>query len=79
MIADYPETHQNGRVDVHNRDLIDAALATGGEVDFGVQIAWDGRVWVCVNGMAFLRFKPARKEVSDHGGYGISDDVPQPQ
>lgn len=27
-------------------------------VDFGIQIATDGRVWVCINGIAFLRFKP---------------------
>jgi hypothetical protein len=26
--------------------------------DFGIQIATDGRVWICINGSAFIRFKP---------------------
>jgi hypothetical protein len=26
---------------------------------FGVQVHHDGRVWVCVNAVTFLRFKPA--------------------
>jgi hypothetical protein len=26
--------------------------------DLGIQIARDGRVWICVNGIAVLRFKP---------------------
>ena len=27
---------------------------------FGLQRACDGRVWVCINGSAFVRFKPER-------------------
>lgn len=30
--------------------------------DVGVQIATDGRIWICVDGAAFLRFKPSFKE-----------------
>lgn len=30
--------------------------------DVGLQVAWDGRIWVCVNGVAFLRFKPSRNQ-----------------
>ena len=26
--------------------------------EFGLQRACDGRVWVCINGVAFIRFKP---------------------
>ena len=26
--------------------------------DFGIQIEKDGRIWICVNGAAFIRFKP---------------------
>lgn len=26
--------------------------------DLGLQTAEDGRIWLCVNGMAFVRFKP---------------------
>lgn len=28
------------------------------DVEFGLQVGIDGRVWICVNGAAFLRFKP---------------------
>jgi len=26
--------------------------------DLGLQIAADGRVWICINGVSFLRFSP---------------------
>jgi len=67
VIDEYPETHQQGHVMVHNQEDVDAALATG-DVDFGVQIATDGRVWVCVDGLAYLRFKPAPKGVRKEEG-----------
>lgn len=57
MITEYPETHQQGILEVNEikprkpSDLI----------DFGVQIAADGRVWICINGQAFIRFKPKVK------------------
>jgi hypothetical protein len=28
------------------------------DCDVGFQMAYDGRLWVCINGVAFLRFKP---------------------
>lgn len=31
------------------------------DCDFGLQVANDGRVWVCINSQAFIRFKPACK------------------
>jgi streptogramin lyase len=33
------------------------------DVDLGIQIAPDGRLWLCVNGIACIRFKPAAKEL----------------
>jgi hypothetical protein len=33
------------------------------EGDLGIQIAKDGRVWICIDGVAFLRFRPASKGV----------------
>ena len=30
------------------------------DCDFGIQISTDGRVWICINGEAFIRFKPKR-------------------
>ena len=29
--------------------------------DFGIQIAEDGRVWICIDGVAFIRFVPSNK------------------
>lgn len=47
------ETHKKGLITIENPpgqlSLVD---------DFGIQIAKDGRVWICINGIAFLRFKP---------------------
>ena len=59
----YPETHQKGTVSVENLSLVlGFPLNTGTTVlkdaDIGVQIAKDGRVWVCINGIGFIRFKP---------------------
>lgn len=60
VITPYPETHQTGRLDIHNEYILREELCGSPEIDFGVQIAEDGRVWVCINGIAFLRFKPSR-------------------
>lgn len=57
----YEETHQQGRLSIE-MEVSDIALTNFSDCDFGVQIASDGRVWVCVNGVAFLRFKPHRNE-----------------
>ena len=56
-IKEYPETHQKGIISLEN---VPGGLMQEGyiEGDFGIQVAWDGRVWVCINGIAFLRFKP---------------------
>lgn len=50
------ETHINGLITIEN---IPEFLAQGG--DFGIQISDDGRVWICINGIAFLRFSPRIK------------------
>ena len=55
-INSYPETHQFGRISIENlpnNNFIDG--------DLGIQIAEDGRVWVCIDGIAFIRFKPIKK------------------
>ena len=49
----YPETHQNGMIEI-NSDFKQQTIIG----DFGIQIAEDGRVWICINGVAFIRFKP---------------------
>jgi streptogramin lyase len=58
--VEYPERHTIGHVMLHDLDLAAEALNSG-EVDFGLKVADDGRVWVCIDGRAFLRFKPSRR------------------
>lgn len=53
MVDPYPELHQKGLI------TIEQNLDSGGKIgDFGIQVADDGRVWVCVDGQALIRFKP---------------------
>jgi len=59
-ITSYPETHQFGRISIEN--LPDSNFLEG---DLGIQISEDGRVWVCINGIAFIRFKPLKKEKNE--------------
>jgi hypothetical protein len=61
MVRAYPETHQTGLIDVSNLDVIFGEERQCGHAvrgDIGVQIANDGRIWVCVNGVALIRFSP---------------------
>ena len=52
-IKDYPETNQYGLISIEQN------LITGGLMgDFAIQIAKDGRIWICINGIAAIRFKP---------------------
>lgn len=53
-----PETHQFGHLSVENLELI--RMMDLESCDVGLQTSADGRIWICVNGIAFLRFKPAR-------------------
>jgi len=55
-VKDYPETHQQGLISLENLEKIKQQPLSN--ADFGVQIATDGRVWICINGIAFIRFKP---------------------
>jgi len=52
-IKPYPETHQQGFITIEQKLFV--GLIKG---DFGIQIASDGRVWVCIDGNAVIRFKP---------------------
>jgi len=54
----YPETQQKGLITIEND------LRTGGLIgDFGIQIAKDGRIWICMNGVSVIRFKPLDEEM----------------
>jgi hypothetical protein len=52
-MKEYPETHQVGSITI---DKIPRSLRIKG--DLGIQIAEDGRVWICINGESFMRFRP---------------------
>lgn len=59
----YPETIQHGLISIENfpKGFGLRSSPTGSSYihgDFGIQVAEDGRIWVCVDGVAFLRFKP---------------------
>ena len=58
----YKERHTLGHLSFENISMNDISeiLNRGyaSNVDLGVQIAQDGRVWVCIDGIAFLRFSP---------------------
>lgn len=58
--TELPETHQTGMVDILNVDEIKSQDLQS--ADFGIQISQDGRVWVCINGIALIRFKPTREK-----------------
>jgi len=50
------ETHQTGFLSIEKK------IEGNHEVDFGIQIAEDGRVWICIDGEAFIRFNPNIKK-----------------
>jgi len=67
------ETHQKGTISIENIGAIlgsiEATVSDRPHVtlpigsmsldgDFGIQVAKDGRVWICINEIAFIRFKP---------------------
>ena len=61
-MTEFGPLYQSGHVYMDNPDLIQRLDLT--DCEFGVQVGWDGRVWVCINGIAFLRFKPKVKVIT---------------
>ena len=51
------ETHWSGIISIENVPLLKHF-----EGDIGVQISRDGRIWICIDGIVFLRFRPMPKE-----------------
>ena len=56
-----PEFHQTGHISLENLGIhfpeLESQFASK-TVDFGVQIAKDGRVWICIDGISLIRFSP---------------------
>lgn len=51
------ETHQQGTISIENLELhLANHKAKTWKGDFGIHIASDGRIWICLDGIAFLRF-----------------------
>lgn len=50
------ETHMRGFLSVEK------GISSNLDCDFGIQIGIDGKVWICIDGVAFIRFKPALKQ-----------------
>jgi len=58
-----PEFHQKGTLSIENLEEILSRAPSSRtilEVDVGLMVSKDGRIWVCVDGIAFLRFKPTK-------------------
>jgi hypothetical protein len=56
-VTEFGPMYQHGSVYTENLDLIQRLDLT--DCEFGIQVGWDGRVWVCINGIAWIRFKPS--------------------
>ncbi len=55
-MKELPEVHQFGVTSIELDALGESKNVFIG--DFGIQVAKDGRVWICLNGRSFIRFKP---------------------
>lgn len=51
-LPSFPPVYNRGHLSIE-ADIKSLAIC-----DFGIQISEDGRVWICINGQAFIRFKP---------------------
>ena len=52
-MKEYVEQHAKGTIMIEN--IPSSKIIKG---DIGIQIAKDSRVWICIDGIAFLRFSP---------------------
>lgn len=52
----YEEQHSHGFITIEN--LVEVVDNLKTDADLGIHIAEDGRVWICIDGISFLRFKP---------------------
>lgn len=56
-VKEYPELHMKGHLTVEP-EKIERLYR---DADVGIQIAEDGRIWLCVNGQSLIRFVPSRE------------------
>jgi len=70
-VKPYKETHMDGVISIEDDPFLKFISAKDGgpafhrvnqiKGDFGIQIAEDGRAWICIDGVAFIRFVPSNK------------------
>ena len=65
-MKEYPETHQTGHLTIEPEKI----QRIYKNVDVGIQIAEDGRIWLCVEGQAFARFTPTLRGGKDENRKG---------
>lgn len=53
---EYTLTSSYGMITIENLETFKGKSLILGSL--GVQISKDGRLWICIDGVAFLRFKP---------------------
>ena len=62
MVKEFEELTQTGNISIENQEILFAkGLALHGQV--GIQISESGRIWLNVNGIAFIRFTPTPNDV----------------
>ena len=61
-MKEYKFTTQRGNLSIENKEIINKMPLL---VDVGIRIAKDGRIWLCVDGQAFIRFKPIDKKIEE--------------
>ncbi len=79
-------THIDGTINLHNLEFYFMKKQPKGSEDlrifegnFGLQIAWDGRVWICIDGVAIIRFVPKKGEEKPLLEIGTPSDLIDPQ
>lgn len=67
----YKEQHAEGKVSIENLNIIYEMLQEDQKskkpTDIGLMVDEFGKIWVCINGVAFLRFKPSTNNVINNG------------
>ena len=56
----FPETHRQGYLSIENDEIVRGMDLS--DCDVGIQVSHDGRIWLCVNSVAWIRFKPSGKD-----------------
>jgi len=74
-IEGFGPLYQRGHLSIENG--VDIALGVDLQnCNVGVQVAPDGRIWVCINGESYLRFKPGPVDLGAAYAERVMDPLP---